>query len=69
MFWTGIEQQAFLIEDARYSIPLYYGNIGWTELDVQDALCWDEIDSLLENSYRHFALKRMLRKLGDQQPL
>ena len=63
LFWTGIEMQAFLVEDARYSIPMYLGGSGWIELDVQDGLNWEEIGSLLENSYRHFALKRMLKAL------
>ena len=65
LFWTGIEQQAFLTGDPRYTIPMYYGNLGWTELDVQDGAHWEEIDSLLEDSYRHFALKRMLKALDE----
>lgn len=63
MFWVGAAQQALLTEDPRYSIPMYYGGNGWIELDVQDHLHWEEIESLLLGSYRHFALKRMLRAL------
>jgi hypothetical protein len=34
---------------------------------VEGHLDWNEIDRLLENSYRHFALKRMIRALEQQQ--
>lgn len=63
--WAGIEQQAFLTDDPRYSIPMYVGNKGWIDLDVEDHVDWDEVDGLLEHSYRHFALKRMLAALDD----
>ena len=33
-------------------------------LDVEDHLDWTEIESLMETSYRHFALKRMLNALA-----
>jgi predicted DNA-binding protein (MmcQ/YjbR family) len=60
-FWVGAEQQSMLCADERYSIPAYIGHNGWIELDVEDYADWDEIEYLLENSYRHFALKRMLK--------
>lgn len=62
-FWVGADQQALLTGDARYSIPAYMGNKGWIDLDVQDHADWDEIENLLLASYRHFALKRMLKAL------
>jgi len=62
-FWVGVDQQAFLIADNRYSISMYLGQNGWIDLDVQKQIDWGEVDSLLRNSYRHFALKRMLRAL------
>ena len=63
LFWTGVAIQSLLTEDPRYSIPKYYGNSGWIELDVQDQINWAEVENLLETSYRHFALKRMLKAL------
>jgi hypothetical protein len=36
---------------------------GWIDLDVEKRINWSEVDSLLEISYRHFALKRMIRAL------
>jgi hypothetical protein len=67
MFWVGAEQQGMLTEDPRYSLPLYYANSGWINLDVQDHVHWPEVESLLEFSYRHVALKRMLKTL-DERP-
>lgn len=65
-FWTGIEQQAFLTADPRFSLPMYRAGAGWIDLDVEDQIIWEEVDSLLETSYRHFALKRMLRALDGK---
>ena len=64
-FWTGKDGQAALTFDPRYRIPPYIGHNGWIELDVEDDADWDEIEDLTLASYRHFALKRMLRELGD----
>ena len=61
--WAGPEGQATLTFDKRYSIPAYTGRNGWLNLDVQKEFHMDEIQPLLENSYRHFALKRMLKAL------
>ena len=63
-FWVGIDQQAMLTEDDRYSIPNYMGNKGWINLDVDSGINWDEIDYLLDTSFRHFALKRMIKSLA-----
>jgi predicted DNA-binding protein (MmcQ/YjbR family) len=65
-FWVGVEQQALLTSDNRYSIPKYIGHNGWINLDIEDWVNWSEVDSLLEASFRHFALKRMITALdGD----
>ncbi len=62
-FWVGSEQQGTLTFDPRYSIPPYIGHNGWIELDIEDDADWEEIGALMRTSYRHFALKRMLRVL------
>lgn len=62
-FWVGADQQSMLAMDSRYCIPPYMGHNGWIELDVQEYVDWPEVESLLHNSYRHFALKRMLKAL------
>lgn len=61
--WVGGEQQGFLTADPRYKISAYVGHNGWIDLDVEDTVNWAEIEQLVLNSYRHFALKRMLKAL------
>lgn len=61
--WVGAEQQATLTFDERYRIPPYTGHNGWIALDVEDEMLWDAVTGLVMQSYRHFALKRMLRQL------
>ena len=62
-FRVGPEQQSMLTLDERYHIPAYTGNNGWIDLDVEEHADWQEIEHLLMQSYRHFALKRMLKAL------
>lgn len=62
-FWVGAELQATLGDDPRFSIPSYIGHRGWIELDVEGDVNWDEVRELALGSYRHFALRRMLRAL------
>ena len=54
-----------LTYDDRYRIPAYTGHNGWIDLDVEDGVDWDEVAPLLSGSYRHFALKRMLKALDQ----
>jgi hypothetical protein len=42
---------------------LFTGHNGWIDLDVEDKQDWTEITALALESYRHFALKRMLQML------
>lgn len=62
-FWVGVDQQGLLTADPRYRLPPYMGHNGWIALDVGADCDWDEIAGLTLQSYRHFALKRMLLKL------
>jgi predicted DNA-binding protein (MmcQ/YjbR family) len=64
-FWVGVDQQGLLTDDPRYRIPPYMGHNGWIALDVSENRDWREIEALIMNSYRHFALKRMLLQLKD----
>jgi hypothetical protein len=65
--WVGAEQQAQLTLDERYHVPAYLGHNGWIGLDAEDGVMWNEVDALLLESVRHFALKRMLRALEQPQ--
>jgi hypothetical protein len=62
-FWVGVDQQGLLTADPRYEIPAYIGHNGWIGLDVTQECDWHEVKGLAAQSYRHFALKRMLRSL------
>ena len=62
--WVGLEQQSLLTSDKRFSIPKYIGHNGWINLDVEKRINWSEVDSMLKISYRHFALKRMLKAMS-----
>jgi hypothetical protein len=62
-FWVGVDQQGLLTADSRYRIPPYMGHNGWIALDVSTDCDWNEVRGLTLQSYRHFALKRMLMKL------
>ena len=64
-FWVGPDRQAALADAPRYRIPAYTGHNGWINLDVEEHADWEEIVGLLLESYRHFALKRMLKALGE----
>jgi len=62
-FWVGVHRQGLLSADPRYRIPPYMGHNGWISLDVSAHCDWAEIEALMLESYRHFALKRMLLRL------
>jgi predicted DNA-binding protein (MmcQ/YjbR family) len=62
-FWVGAARQKQLVKDKRFSISNYTGHNGWIDLDVEDGEDWDEIEHLVRESYRHFALKRMMKEL------
>ena len=66
-FWVGQDLQVTLGDDPRFAIPAYIGHRGWMDLDVEDHVDWDEVHELLLGSYRHFALKRMLKALPEQR--
>jgi hypothetical protein len=65
-FWVGVDQQGLLTADSRYRIPPYIGHNGWIALDVSADCDWEEVAALTLQSYRHFALKRMLLQLPPQ---
>jgi len=62
--WVGAERQLALTSfDQRYRIPAYTGHNGWIGFDLSGKPSWKEVEVLLTESYRHFALKRMLKLL------
>ena len=62
--WVGAEQQSALTSfDERYRVPQYIGHNGWISFDLTGRTAWQEVRALVEESYRHFALRRMLKVL------
>lgn len=64
--WVGVDHQATYTFDSRFKIPKYTGVNGWIELDIHEEMDLDEIEALIRQSYRHFALKRMLKILDPE---
>jgi predicted DNA-binding protein (MmcQ/YjbR family) len=64
-FWVGLAQQGMFTADPRYHVPAYMGHNGWIALDLSRHCNWAEVRAQVLHSYRHFALKRMLKSLGD----
>jgi hypothetical protein len=52
-------------KNKRFEISQYTGHNGWLDLDVVDEQDWSEIGALALESYRHFALKRMLKEFDE----
>lgn len=64
--WVGADEQPILTFDERYQVPAYTGHNGWIELDLHKPALRGEIEGLIDKSYRHFALRRMLKELEEQ---
>ena len=62
-FWVGPARQKQLTKHKRFEVSQYTGHNGWIDLDVEAKQEWPEITALALESYRHFALKRMLKML------
>lgn len=69
-FWVGADMQHILTDELtgseRYTIPAYTGHNGWINMEVEQDADWAEIKSMTLASYRHFALKRMLKALEER---
>ena len=63
LFWAGPEGQASLKSDPRFSIPPYMGHNGWVALSLDARFDEAEVQALARESYRHYALQRMLKML------
>ena len=64
-FWVGPDRQNSLIMDKRFDIPPYMGHNGWIRLRLEARFDEGEIRALALESYRHYALKRMLVALDN----
>lgn len=66
LFRVGAERQVALTADPRFDLPPYMGPKGWIRLSLDERFDDAEIRALADESYRHFALKRMLKALDGQ---
>lgn len=63
--WLGSDRK-MLLSRPDYEAAPYTGHNGWILIDVNDpGGDWQEIEERVLESYRHFALKRMLRELRE----
>ncbi|GGN98212.1 hypothetical protein GCM10010112_91110 [Actinoplanes lobatus] len=64
---TDPGERAALLEDARCYIPAYLGASGWIGLDLARDTDWDEVDELLDASYRLTAGPRRVARLASRR--
>lgn len=64
--WVGKEAQIGLISDPRFAIPRYTGHNGWIMCATQFNQSDKQAHELVVQSFRHFALKRTLKKLETE---
>lgn len=62
-FKASKADQTALTMDPRFFVTPYVGQHGWTSLKVDNRIDWEEVQMLVESSYRLVALKRMLNML------
>jgi hypothetical protein len=66
IFKPEADERPALVGDERFFVPPYWGASGWLALDFAAApVDWDEVQELLEGSYRQVALKRMVKALDE----
>lgn len=67
IFKPDQEDSTALAQDGRVFIPPYYGPYGWLGLDLDAAeVDWQEVNELVEASYRQIAIGRMLKALDGR---
>jgi predicted DNA-binding protein (MmcQ/YjbR family) len=67
----GVQEMLIGADSGRFFKPPYVGPKGWIGIRLDDDADWDEVDDLIEESYRMTAPKRLSALLGpiraDQQ--
>ena len=61
------ERAALLTQDGCY-VPAYLGPSGWIGVDLTDHTDWDEVNELLDASYRQTAGPRRVAVLDSRRP-
>jgi predicted DNA-binding protein (MmcQ/YjbR family) len=57
---------AMIASDPRFARAPYVGHKGWVKMDVTDVKDWDEVRTLVQQSYRLIAPKRLVAQLNGE---
>lgn len=61
-----LHDQPMFLEDPRITRTAYVGQHGWVTLHLSRGFAWEEVSRMITHSYRHVALKRMLKALDER---
>lgn len=64
---VGFDRQEELLQHERFFPTPYAAHQGWVSLKLDAATNWDEVKSLVLESYKNVAQKRLLKVLADNQ--
>ena len=62
----GVQQALVASDPARFYVPAYVGHKGWVGARLDKPQDWDEIQELIEDSYRMTAPKRVAALLDSR---
>jgi hypothetical protein len=60
----GMQQMLVEADPDRFFVPPYVGHRGWVGVWLDVELDWDEVEELVDESYRMTAPKRLVAQLG-----
>ena len=63
----GLQEVVVGAEPERFFVPPYVGQHGWIGFWLDEELDWDHITSLIEDSYRMTARKRLVKLLPERK--
>src|SRR3954454_10767612 len=67
LVFPGPDEREALLGDDRCYVPAYLGASGWIGVDLADDTDWNEIDELLDASYRRTAGSRRVAVLDSRR--
>lgn len=62
---AGVQESLVASDQRRFLVPPYVGHKGWVGVYLDGAVDWEELDDLIEQSYRLIAPKRLVARLAD----
>lgn len=61
----GAQEQLVETEPERFFVPPYVGHRGWLGVRLDVDVDWDEVASIVTDSFREVAPKTLIRRLDD----